>query len=76
MEFRSPSSGQSRLRVGAAASSVVAMLFGLCLSTDAVQAQQVFNGSQTTPNGVVNGGGGVWDNTTTNWTDRFGQYGL
>ncbi|MCK1366765.1 autotransporter domain-containing protein [Bradyrhizobium sp. 62] len=73
MEFRSPSSGQSRLRVGAAASSVVAMLFGLCLSTDAVQAQQVFNGSQTTPNGVVNGGGGVWDNTTTNWTDFFGS---
>ncbi|MDA9446379.1 protein with a C-terminal OMP (outer membrane protein) domain containing protein [Bradyrhizobium sp. CCBAU 11430] len=39
---------------------------------DPVQAQQVFNGSQTTPNGIVNGGGGVWDNTTTNWTDVFG----
>ncbi|MCK1738546.1 autotransporter domain-containing protein [Bradyrhizobium sp. 138] len=37
-----------------------------------VRAQQVFNGSQTTPNGAVNGGGGVWDNTTTNWTDAFG----
>ena len=36
-------------------------------------AQQVFNGSQTTPNGSVNGGGGVWDNTTTNWTDFFGS---
>ncbi|MDD1522825.1 autotransporter domain-containing protein [Bradyrhizobium sp. WBAH42] len=38
-----------------------------------VQAQQVFNGSQTTPNGAVNGGGGVWDNTTTNWTDAVGS---
>ncbi|MFK4387118.1 autotransporter domain-containing protein [Bradyrhizobium sp. USDA 223] len=36
------------------------------------QAQQVFNGSQITPNGAVNGGGGVWDNTATNWTDAFG----
>ncbi|MFK4582781.1 autotransporter-associated beta strand protein [Bradyrhizobium ottawaense] len=49
---------------------------GLVLSAialiDPVQAQQVFNGSQTTPNGIVNGGGGVWDNTTTNWTDVFG----
>ena len=34
---------------------------------------QVFNGSQTTPNGAVNGGGGVWDTTTTNWTDFFGS---
>ncbi|WP_431206064.1 autotransporter outer membrane beta-barrel domain-containing protein [Bradyrhizobium betae] len=38
-----------------------------------VRAQQVFNGSQTTPNGAVNGGGGVWDNATTNWTDFFGS---
>ncbi|MFB6417902.1 MULTISPECIES: autotransporter outer membrane beta-barrel domain-containing protein [Bradyrhizobium] len=37
-----------------------------------VRAQQVFNGSQTTPNGIVNGGGGVWDATTTSWTDVFG----
>ncbi|WP_426410908.1 autotransporter domain-containing protein [Bradyrhizobium ganzhouense] len=36
-------------------------------------AQQIFNGSQTTPNGSVNGGGGVWDNTTTNWTNFFGS---
>lgn len=50
---------------------------GLVLSAIAfaspVRAQQVFNGSQTTPNGSVNGGGGVWDNTTTNWTDVFGS---
>ncbi|WP_271568144.1 autotransporter outer membrane beta-barrel domain-containing protein [Bradyrhizobium sp. CCBAU 11386] len=36
-------------------------------------AQQFFNGSQTTPNGAVNGGGGVWDATTTNWTDFSGS---
>ncbi|WP_426612142.1 autotransporter outer membrane beta-barrel domain-containing protein [Bradyrhizobium sp. McL0616] len=41
--------------------------------TSPTAAQQVFNGSQTTPNGAVNGGGGVWDNTTTNWTDFFGS---
>ncbi|WP_439359501.1 hypothetical protein [Bradyrhizobium sp. DASA03007] len=35
-------------------------------------AQQFFNGSQTTPNGAVNGGG-VWDATTTNWTDSSGS---
>lgn len=50
---------------------------GLVLSAIAfaspVHAQQVFNGSQTTPNGAVNGGGGVWDTTTTNWTDVFGS---
>ena len=36
------------------------------------EAQQYFNGSQTTPNGAINGGGGVWDTTTTNWTDDPG----
>ena len=50
---------------------------GLVLSVIAlagpVRAQQVFNGSQTTPNGAVNGGGGVWDPTTTNWTDLTGS---
>jgi autotransporter-associated beta strand protein len=59
--------------MGAAVSSVVAVLFGLCVSTSPVRAQQVFNGSQTTPNGAVNGGGGVWDNSTTNWTDFAGS---
>ncbi|WP_256808621.1 autotransporter domain-containing protein [Bradyrhizobium sp. Bra64] len=42
-------------------------------ATNPVAAQQVFNGSQTTPNGAINGGGGVWDTTTTNWTDVFGS---
>ena len=35
-------------------------------------AQQFFNGSQTTPNGVINGGGGPWDNITLNWTNSTG----
>ena len=39
---------------------------------DSACAQQYFNGSQTTPNGAINGGGGVWDNTTTNWTNDPG----
>ncbi|MCP3474905.1 autotransporter domain-containing protein [Bradyrhizobium sp. CCGUVB1N3] len=37
-----------------------------------VSAQQFFNGSQTTPNGSINGGGGAWDTTTTNWTNDPG----
>ncbi|WP_247442143.1 autotransporter domain-containing protein [Bradyrhizobium sp. 197] len=41
--------------------------------TSPAAAQQIFNGSQTTPNGAVNGGGGVWNNTTTNWTDFGGS---
>ena len=40
--------------------------------TSSAQVQQYFNGSQTTPNGAVNGGGGVWDNLTTNWTNATG----
>ncbi|MCK1335915.1 autotransporter domain-containing protein [Bradyrhizobium sp. 38] len=59
--------------MGAAGSSVVAVLFGFCLSTHPAGAQQVFNGSQTTPNGAINGGGGVWDTTITNWSDVFGS---
>ena len=53
-----------------------AFWIGLALSvaaaTSPAAAQQIFNGSQTTPNGAVNGGGGVWDTTTTNWTGFFG----
>ena len=41
LEFRSPSSGQGRLRVGTVASSVVAVLFGLCLPATSARAQCV-----------------------------------
>src|SRR5512142_3047191 len=54
-----------------AASGAGLVLSAIALASP-VKAQQVFNGSQTTPNGAVNGGGGVWDDTTTNWTDFFG----
>ena len=71
-----PSSGQGRSRQGVAALSAAVWL-GLALSvalvTRPAAAQQFFNGSQTTPNGAVNGGGGVWDTTTTNWTDFSGS---
>ena len=33
---------------------------------------EYFNGSQTTPNGAINGGSGVWNNATTNWTNDPG----
>ena len=36
-------------------------------------AQQYFNGSQTTPNGVINGGDGPLDSATTNWTNATGS---
>lgn len=55
------------------AASGAGLVFGAIALAGPVQAQQVFNGSQTTPNGAVNGGGGVWDNTTTNWTDTVGS---
>ncbi|WP_348935427.1 autotransporter domain-containing protein [Aquabacter sp. CN5-332] len=33
---------------------------------------QFWNGSVTTPNGIVNGGSGIWGTTTTNWTNQIG----
>jgi len=33
---------------------------------------QLWDGSQTTPDGTVNGGTGTWDNATTNWTNIAG----
>ena len=41
-------------------------------ATDLARAQQYFNGAQTTPNAAINGGNGVWNTTTTNWTDATG----
>ncbi len=70
-----PSSGRGCSRRATAVRA--AFWIGLALSAAAAAspaaAQQIFNGSQTTPNGAVNGGGGVWDATTTNWTDVFGS---
>ncbi len=34
---------------------------------------QYWDGAQTTPNGIVNGGTGTWDTTTTNWTSSSGN---
>jgi len=34
---------------------------------------QFWNGSHTTPNQTVNGGSGVWNTTSTNWTDAEGN---
>jgi autotransporter-associated beta strand protein len=42
------------------------------VSINPVRAQQYFNGSQTSPNASINGGGGAWDNATTNWTNATG----
>jgi len=36
-------------------------------------ALQYWDGAQTTPNGIVNGGTGTWDTTTTNWTTSSGN---
>ncbi|WP_244521455.1 autotransporter outer membrane beta-barrel domain-containing protein [Bradyrhizobium sp. DOA9] len=51
----------------------VSLALGAAVVTTPAGAQQYFNGSQTTPNGAVNGGGGVWDATTSNWTDFSGS---
>lgn len=37
---------------------------------------QFWNGSTTTPNHTVNGGSGVWNTTSTNWTDAEGNAAL
>jgi outer membrane autotransporter protein len=61
---------QTRLRgalLGTSALVAAALVFA------PAHAQQFFNGSQTTPNGAINGGNGVWDTTTTNWTNAIGS---
>lgn len=34
---------------------------------------QFWDGLNTSPNGVINGGDGIWDNSTTNWTNSGGN---
>src|SRR4029077_15142626 len=34
---------------------------------------QFWDGPNTTPNGVIDGGTGNWDNFTTNWADQNGN---
>lgn len=68
---------QGRLRwrrvVSSAAVSVgLALAAAVAALPSLAGAQQFFNGSQTTPNGLVNGGSGVWDTATTNWTNDPG----
>jgi hypothetical protein len=52
--------------------ALIAALAVIVATTDFARAQQYFNGAQTTPNAAINGGSGVWDNTTTNWTSATG----
>ena len=51
---------------------LIAALAVIGATIDCARAQQYFNGAQTTPNATINGGGGVWNNTTTNWTNATG----
>lgn len=75
MGARLPSSGQgcSRRSVAARAAGWLGLALSVAVAASPAAAQQFFNGSQTTPNGAVNGEGGVWDTTTTNWTDFSGS---
>jgi hypothetical protein len=52
--------------------ALIAALATIGATIDCARAQQYFNGAQITPNGAINGGGGVWNNTTTNWTNATG----
>jgi autotransporter-associated beta strand protein len=52
--------------------ALIAALAVIGATIDSTRAQQYFNGAQTTPNATINGGGGVWNNTTTNWTNATG----
>jgi autotransporter-associated beta strand protein len=58
------SSRQAVLRTG------LVLMIGIAVSP--ASAQQYFNGSQTTPNGAINGGDGSFDFATTNWTNATG----
>ena len=84
MRFQLPSRVRGRLRRGWAPVftsdraifrgllALIAALAVIGATIDSARAQQYFNGAQTIPNGAINGGGGVWNNTTTNWTDATG----
>ena len=85
MHFQLPSRVSGRLRQGWASGFIsdrasfrailtsIAALAAIGAAIDSARAQQYFNGAQTTPNATINGGGGVWNNTTTNWTDATGR---
>lgn len=47
--------------------------FALSFQANSAFAQQYYDGAGTTGNGVVNGGSGVWNATTTNWTTSDGS---
>jgi autotransporter-associated beta strand protein len=48
------------------------MPLAMLAASSSVNAQQYFNGTQTTPNNAINGGSGPWDTVTTNWTNATG----
>ncbi|MDR3489089.1 MAG: autotransporter-associated beta strand repeat-containing protein, partial [Bradyrhizobium sp.] len=81
LRFQLPSRVQGRLRQGWASVltsdraifALIAALAAIGATIDSARAQQYFNGARTTPNGAINGGGGVWNNTTTNWTNAIGS---
>jgi autotransporter-associated beta strand protein len=70
--FQSPSWVQGHLRRSAIALVSCVALAAIGATIDSARAQQYFNGAQITPNATINGGNGVWDNTTTNWTNAAG----
>jgi autotransporter-associated beta strand protein len=84
LHFQLPSRVQSWLRQGwapvftsdraifRAILALIAALVVIGAAIDGARAQQYFNGAQTIPNAAINGGGGVWNNTTTNWTNATG----
>ncbi len=46
----------------------------ICIVTLATSvAQQFWDGSNTTPNGAIDGGTGTWDAASTNWTNNSGN---
>jgi autotransporter-associated beta strand protein len=84
LRLQLPSRVQGRLPLGwasvlpsdrASFRAILALMAALAVigaSIDCARAQQYFNGARTAPNAAINGGGGVWNNTTTNWTNATG----
>ena len=44
----------------------------LVVNTTTTNNAQYWNGMTTTADGTIHGGGGTWDNSTTNWTNSMG----
>jgi autotransporter-associated beta strand protein/T5SS/PEP-CTERM-associated repeat protein len=63
----------ARLRRALLGTSALVCASVAVLEPTSASAQQYFDDNQTVQNGAIDGGGGPWDTTTTNWTNSTGS---